>query len=77
MGPPATVRFDYPRNIFYHLRRMHQKNRLWRGQIGGLTAMLKFTGIVVHRSANRKKQRTQFKIRFAFCRKQLLLLFLL
>ena len=65
-----------PEKFFFHLRRLHKKNKLWKGQIGGLTVMLKFTGIVVHRSANRKGQRTQFKIRFAFCRTQLLLLFL-
>ena len=34
------------------------------------TGMWKFTGIIVHRNTNSKRQRTQLKIRFAFCRLQ-------
>ena len=32
---------------------------------------MEFISIIVHRNTNRKRQRTQLKIRFAFCRKQI------
>ena len=39
--------------------------------IFGVAELSKFAGIILHRNTNRKGQRTQHKIRFAFCRTQL------
>ena len=41
------------------------------GHFGVLTGILKFTSNIVHKNTNCKGQRSQVKIRFAFCWMQL------